>query len=182
MQFVSVIVIAFAALVTLSNAQYNSCNYCGGYGYGGYRGGYGGYGGYGSYGYGGYASPLLSPYGGSTLGLNRGIGLGNSMCYDRSPNCAYMVSMGECATNPLATQSMCPISCGTGCTYGTAGLGYGTMDALADNSLLYSGLGGLGVGGLSGLNSLTYPGILKSKKQATNEKIISRPVEAAAKE
>uniref|UniRef100_A0AC35FUS5 ShKT domain-containing protein n=1 Tax=Panagrolaimus sp. PS1159 TaxID=55785 RepID=A0AC35FUS5_9BILA len=121
-------------------------------GYGGYRGGYGysGYAGLTNPIYPPIASPLSTSIYSSPYGLNTAAGL----CRDRSPNCAYLVSVGECATNPLVTRTMCPISCGTGCNYaggiggglglGT-GLGYGTMDSLADSSiysssLLYNGL------------------------------------------
>uniref|UniRef100_A0AC34FWC3 ShKT domain-containing protein n=1 Tax=Panagrolaimus sp. ES5 TaxID=591445 RepID=A0AC34FWC3_9BILA len=146
-------------------SPYSRCSYC--YyqpyssGYGGYRGGYGG--GYGA----GYGA-----------GLNTAAGL----CRDRSPNCAYLVSVGECATNPLVTRTMCPISCGTGCNYaggigaglGTGlglggGLGYGTMDSLADNSIYSSSLL---YNGLSPYSSGIY-------KREPRDKIVSRPAAEA---
>ena len=153
----------FSGLYKLSGNENN--NVLLGYPYGGY-GGYGGYNGYRNYGY-NYLSPLTSGY---QYGYNPALGYGSlgGMCRDRSPNCAYLVAMGECATNPIATRSMCPISCGTGCQGlgTTVGLGVGTMDALADtslytNPLLYNSLS-------------TYGGIYRREP---HNKIVERPLE-----
>uniref|UniRef100_A0A914CZY5 ShKT domain-containing protein n=1 Tax=Acrobeloides nanus TaxID=290746 RepID=A0A914CZY5_9BILA len=55
-----------------------------------------------------------------TSGLYSG-GLGNTMCVDRSTDCAYYASSGQCATTPYVMRNLCPISCGFGCDY-TGGL------------------------------------------------------------
>ena len=90
------------------------------------------------------------------------------MCRDRSPNCAYLVSIGECATNPIVTRAMCPISCGTGCGTAGVGLGYGTMDSLADGGLYSSSLL---YGGLSPYTGGIY-------KREPKDKVVNRPAEA----
>jgi hypothetical protein len=56
-----------------------------------------------------------------TSGLYGG-GLGNTMCVDRSTDCAYYASSGQCATTPYVMRNLCPISCGFGCD-NTGGLG-----------------------------------------------------------
>uniref|UniRef100_A0AC34Q5B0 ShKT domain-containing protein n=1 Tax=Panagrolaimus sp. JU765 TaxID=591449 RepID=A0AC34Q5B0_9BILA len=176
MKSVGLLVCLFAVV----NTQVPLWNYyrnCYPYGqYGQYRG-YGGYG-YNSLNtlptlpyssYSSYYTGLPSTYSGlpaSYTGLGGLSGLNGIGCRDRSPNCAYLAAMGECATNPIATRTICPISCGTGCA--GLGTGVGTMDALADsglysNSLLYNSI--------SPYTSGIY------RKEPSEKSVLSRPAE-----